>query len=86
MKYLVEFWVKEPYAENLKKVYEIEAGRQKKGEAFTGHTQYNFLSEPHAIMIVDCEPHKIAKWCKDYVAVMGYKISPLIERTEMQKL
>jgi hypothetical protein len=86
MKYLIEFWPKEPYAENTKKVYEIEAGRQKKGEAFTGHTIYYLLAESRAIMIVDCDPHKIAKWCKDYVAVMSYKISPLIERSEMDKL
>ena len=86
MKYLVEFWPKEPYAENLKKIYEIEAERMKKGEAFTGHMIYQILAEAHSIMIVDCDPHKIAKWCKDYVAVMGYKISPLIERTEMEKL
>jgi tRNA 2-selenouridine synthase SelU len=86
MKYLIEFWAKEPFAENMKKIYAIEAERTKKGEIFTNHTIYYSLAEMRAIMIVDADPHKIAKWAKDYMAVMSAKISPLIERSEFDKL
>jgi hypothetical protein len=86
MKYLIEFWPKEPFAENLKKVYEIEAERRKKGEAFKVLTTYYFLAEPRAIHIADADPSEVAKWVKAYNAVMSYKISPLVERSEFDKL
>jgi len=91
MKYLIEFWVKEPFAENLKKVYEIEADRTKKGVNFGSNIpfpQHYLLSEPRAIMIVedDEKMSKISKWLKDYFSVMTMKVSPLKLRSEFDKL
>ena len=91
MKYLIEFWVKEPFAENLKKVYEIEADRTKKGVNFGSNIpfpQHYLLSEPRAIMIVedDEKMSKISKWLKDYLSVMTMKVSPLKLRSEFDKL
>ena len=86
MKYLIEFWVKEPYAENMKKLLAIEAERRKKGEAFVNVTTYYLLAEPHVIHIIDADLNKVAKWAKDYGEVAGYKISPLMERSEFDKL
>ena len=86
MKYLVEFWPKEPVEENTKKVYAIEAERRKKGEAFSDSEMYYLQAEPKVIMIVDTDPEKITKWCKQYIAVMDYKTSPLIKRSDFDKL
>jgi hypothetical protein len=88
MKYLIEFWPKEPFAENMKKVLEIEAERTKKGEAFTKYAFpiHYLLNEQHAIMIVDVDSNKLAKWEKVYSAVMSYKVSPLMDRSEFDKL
>jgi hypothetical protein len=91
MKYLLEFWAKEPLGENLKKVYDIEAGRTKKGINFGSNIpfpQHYILSEQRAIMIVedDEKMSKISKWLKDYYPVMTMKVSPLLSRSEMDKL
>jgi valyl-tRNA synthetase len=50
--------------------------------------QHYILSEPRAIMIVedDEKMSKISKWLKAYYHVMSMKVSPLISRTEMDKL
>jgi len=90
MKYLLEFWVKEPVAENMAKVLAIEAERTKKGENLSPYfvlPQHYLLSEPRAIMIAETENiNKVAKWAKDYMALMSYKISPMMERSEFDKL
>ena len=86
VKYLIEAWAKEPYAENMKKSLAIEAERRKKGEAFVNVTTYYLLAEPRVIRIVDADLNKVAKWAKDYGEVAGYKISPLMERSEFDKL
>jgi nicotinamide riboside kinase len=86
MKYLVEFWPKEPIEENTKKVYAIESERQKKGEAFGDSEMYYLQAEPKVIMIVDTDSVKITKWCKAYNAVMDWKVSPLIKRSDFDKL
>jgi hypothetical protein len=91
VKYLIEFWPKEPFAENMKKIYEIEAERTKKGISFGSDItfpQHYILSEPRGIMIVedDEKMSKISKWLKDYLSVMNMKVSPLKLRTEFEKL
>jgi hypothetical protein len=81
-------WYKEPFAENMKKVSVIEAERTKKGEVlgkFVFPIHY-LLAEQHSITIVDCDPKEIAKWEKAYAAVMGYRVSPLMDRSEFEKL
>jgi hypothetical protein len=91
MKYLIEFWAKEPFAENMKKILAIEAERTKKGINFGSNIpfpQHYLLSEPRAIMIVedDEKMSKISKWLKDYISVMTIKVSPLKLRSEFDKL
>ena len=91
MKYLVEFWPKEPWEENWKKISAIEAERTKKGINFGSNItlpQHYILSEPRGIMIVedDDKMSKISKWLKDYISVMNMKVSPLKLRSEFEKL
>ena len=91
MKYLIEFWAKEPFDENMKKILVIEAERTKKGINFGSNItlpQHYILSEPRGIMIVedDDKMSKISKWLKDYLSVMDMKVSPLMLRSEFEKL
>jgi len=92
MKYLVEFWPKEPWDENLKKGSEIEAERRKKGviisEKETVFPIHFALSDPRGIEIIedDVKMSKLSKWFKAYSSVYNVKITPLISRVEFDKL
>ena len=90
MKYLIEWWPKEPVEANMKKVLEIETERNKKKVAITESVfpiHYS-LSDPHAVWIVedDIKMSKISKWVNDYYKVATIKITPLVSRAEMEKL
>ena len=92
MKYLIEWWPKEPWDENLKKGYEIEAERRKKGvtigEKETVFPIHFTLSDQGGIWIIedDVKMSKLSKWFKDYGSVYNVKLTPLISRAEYEKL
>ena len=90
MKYLMEWWPREPIEENMKKIYVIEAERHKKGVAITEGVSpiYFTLSDPHGIWIIedDVKMSKISKYVKDYSNVAKIMITPLLTRDEMEKL
>ena len=90
MKYVIFMEIKEPVEENLKRMFEIEGEREKKGETFGAQKElianYYLLSEYKAFMIVDVEDvSRIAKWVAAYSPVMQYKISPIMTREEYEE-
>jgi hypothetical protein len=92
MKYLIEWWPREPVEENLKKGSEIEAERRKKG-VLVGESETVFpihftLSDPRGIWVIedDVKMSTLSKWFKAYGTVYNIKITPLISRAEFEKL
>ena len=91
MKYVLYSELKEPYEENMKKMYEIEKGRQAKGETFSQGDeyidQYMFLEGNKGFLMVDTDDvSKIIKWTQAYSLVAkNIKIIPVLNRKEWEE-
>ena len=90
MKYLIIQEMEQPYEENMRRAFEIEAERREKGisleDAFI-FPEHAFLSEWKWFVIVETDdPLRITKWYVDYAGVKKFKIIPIIESSKIDEL
>jgi len=89
MKYLMIGELRKPYAENRKKMLEIEKKRTEKGEVLGDaiiFSQHVLLSKTNAsFMVVDCSEEILAKWIAAYQDVADFKIHPIMARSEFMQ-
>jgi hypothetical protein len=90
LKYLIIQELEKPYEENMKKVFEIEKERKRKGISledaiiFPNHA---FLTEWKWFMIVETDdPMRIAKWEVDHMTVKKFNVIPIIESSNIYEL
>lgn len=90
MRYLIIYELEKPYEENMKKAFEIEKERRKKGislEDIMIFPMHGFLSEWKAFMIVETDDEtRIAKWEADHMTVVKYEVIPIIESSKWYEL
>jgi hypothetical protein len=91
LKYLIMMELREPFEENVRKVFEIDNERTSKGIAFGDamvFPEHSFLSEENMrFMIVETDDlEKIVKWEVDYLPVLKFKVIPIIESKKMNEL
>lgn len=89
MKYLLLGELRKPYAENRKKMLEIEKKRTEKGEVLGEaiiFPQHVLLSKANSsFMVVDCSKEILAKWIAAYQDVADFKIHPIMVRSEFMQ-
>ena len=87
MRYLLIHELEKNCEENMKKLYEIENERKKKGTSLDDIIIFPihfFLSEFKAFFIVETDDEtKIAKWEADYMTKAKYECIPIIESSKM---
>ena len=92
MKYVIYSELKEPYDENMKKMYKIEKERQAKGETFSQGEeyidQYMFLGGNKGFLLVDTDDvSKVVKWTQAYSPVAkNIKVIPVLNRKEWEEI
>jgi len=92
MKYIIYAEIREPMKENVRKMYEIEDERRKKGVTWqqTGEwiEQYLTFEGNRGITIIETENIKgILQWANAYSEVVkNLKIIPVLTRSEREEL
>ena len=83
MKYLIVMELEKPYEENMRKAFEVEKERRRKGISLDDaivFPEHAFLSEWKWFMIVETDdPMRIAKWEADNMTLIKYEVIPIIE-------
>jgi hypothetical protein len=82
--------MEQPYEENMKKAFEIEKERKRKGislEDIIIFPHHMFLTEWKWFTIVETDdPMRIAKWEVDHIGVKKWEVIPIIESSKMFEL
>jgi hypothetical protein len=90
LKYLIIQEMEQPYEENMRRAFEIEAERREKGISIDDiiiFPHHAFLTEWKWFTIVETDdPLRIAKWEVDHAEVKKYKVIPIIESIKMYEL
>jgi hypothetical protein len=88
MRYLIEFKIREPVAENLKRTLEINDEREKAGKGFVArgilkNRWYGITEGTKIIQIVETDdPSLISEWVEAYWRVVKHKITLIMTPEE----
>lgn len=90
MKYLVYISLREPQAENIIKMNQIEAKRIEKGENWGDEILFpihNIVTTGESFMIIETDDvMKLAKYRLDYLDVLGIEIYPIEKYDKIREL
>jgi len=90
MKYLVFMGLKEPWNENIKKMFKIEKKRIENGENWEEEQVlpiYNIVTTGKSFMVLETDdPVKLAKYRNDYGGVLDIEIHMIQEFSKLREL